>query len=402
MSDIAPGPVRLPTERPSAFDPPAELAELREKCPVARMDFPDGHQGWLVTSYPEVRSLLADPEFSARQELHHHAPYDHPFGKEPIRPAEAGFFIGMDAPEHSRYRRLVAGQFTKRRVALLTPRVEEITEACLDAMEAGGAREADLVEQFAQPIPALVICELLGVPLEDSDRFHGAIRRFFHLGSDAEESRAAYLAILDYVAELVGRKRAHPGDDLISGLIAREELTDQELAGISLLLLVAGYETTANMIGLGAYALLTHPDQLALLREDDSLGDNAVEELLRYLPLFRSGGMRAATRDTELLGRQVKEGECVVLSLSSANRDPARYGADADRLDLRRSATGHVAFGHGPHQCLGSQLARLEMRIAYTALLRRFPGLRLAVPHEEVPLRDDMVIHGAHRLPIAW
>ncbi|CAL9650002.1 cytochrome P450 [Streptomyces sp. DH-12] len=402
MSNFPPGPVRLPTERPSAFDPPAELAALREKCPVARMDFPDGHQGWLVTSYPEVRSLLADPEFSARQELHHHAPYDHPFGTEPIRPAEPGFFIGMDAPEHSRYRRLVAGQFTKRRIARLAPRVEEIAEACLDAMEAGGTREADLVEQFAQPIPALVICELLGVPLEDSDRFHGAIRRFFHLGSDGEESRNAYLAILDYVGELVARKRARPGDDMISGLIGREELSDQELAGISLLLLVAGYETTANMIGLGAYALLTHPDQLALLREDDSLADNAVEELLRYLPLFRSGGMRAATRDTEVLGRQVKKGECVVLSLASANRDPARYGADADRLDLRRSATGHVAFGHGPHQCLGSQLARLEMRIAYTALLRRFPGLRLAVPPDEVPLRDDMVIHGTHRLPIAW
>lgn len=402
MSDFPRGPVRLPTERPSAFDPPAEFAELRERCPVARMDFPDGHQGWLITSYPEVRALLADPEFSARQELHHHAPYDHPFGKEPIRPAEPGFFIGMDAPEHSRYRRLVAGQFTKRRIALLTPRIEEIAQSCLDAMEQDGAREADLVAQYAQPIPALVICELLGVPLADADRFKGAIQRFFHLGSDAEESRDAYLAILEYVSELVARKRADLGDDLISGLIARDELNDQELAAVSLLLLVAGYETTANMIGLGAFTLLTHPDQLAVLREDDTLGDNAVEELLRYLPLFRSGGMRAATRDTDVLGRQVKEGECVVLSLAAANRDPARFGPDADRFDLRRTATGHVAFGHGPHQCLGSQLARLEMRIAYTALLRRFPGLRLAVAPDEVPLRDDMVIHGAHRLPVAW
>ncbi|MGC2999204.1 cytochrome P450 [Streptomyces sp. G35A] len=401
MSDFPPGPVRLPTERPSAFDPPTELAELRDKCPVARMDFPDGHQGWLVTSYPEVRSLLADPGFSARQELHHHAPYDHPFGTEPIQPAEPGFFIGMDHPEHSRYRRLVAGQFTKRRIAQLTPRIEEITESCLDAMEAQGAREADLVEHFSQPIPALAICELLGVPVEDSERFRGAIRSFFDLGSDREESRDAFNAILEYLGELISHKRAEPGDDLISGLIAREELTDQELAGISLLLLVAGYETTANMIALGVYALISHPDQLALLREDPSLVDNAVEELLRYLPLS-AGGMRAATRDTEVLGTQVKGGECVVLSLASANRDPARYGADADRLDLRRSAAGHVAFGHGPHQCLGSQLARLEMRTAFTALLRRFPGLRLAVAPEEVPLRDDHLIYGTHRLPIAW
>lgn len=402
MSDFPPGPVRLPTERLSAFEPPAELTELREKCPVARMDFPDGHQGWLITSHPEVRSLLADPEFSARQELHHHAPYDHPFGEEPIQPAEPGFFIGMDAPEHSRYRRLVAGQFTKRRIGLLAPRIEEIAESCLDAMERGGSGEADLVSQYAQPIPALVICELLGVPLADVDRFQGAIRQFFHAGSDGEESRNAYLAILAYLSELVARKRAEPGDDLISGLIARDELDDQELAAISLLLLVAGYETTANMISLGAFALLTHPDQLALLREDDTLADNAVEELLRYLPLFRSGGLRTALRDTEVLGRQVKKGECVVLSLAAANRDPARYGDDADRLDLRRAASGHVAFGHGPHQCLGSQLARLEMRIAYTALLRRFPGLRLAVAPDEVPLRDDVVIHGAARLPVTW
>ncbi|WP_438319511.1 cytochrome P450 (plasmid) [Streptomyces sp. HUAS TT3] len=402
MSDFPPAAVRLPTERLSAFDPPPELDELRQKCPVARMEFPDGHHGWLITSHPEVRSLLADPEFSARQELHHHAPYDHPFGTEPIQPAEPGFFIGMDAPEHSRYRRLVAGQFTKRRIGLLAPRIEEIAEACLDAMERDGAREADLVSQYAQEIPALVICELLGVPLTDVDRFQGAINRFFHLGSNGEESRNAYLEILAYLSELVTRKRAQPGDDLISGLIARDELNDEELAAISLLLLVAGYETTANMISLGAFALLTHPDQLALLREDETLADNAVEELLRYLPLFRSGGMRTALQDTEVLGRPVRKGECVVLSLAAANRDPARFGEDADRLDIRRATAGHVAFGHGPHQCLGSQLARLEMRIAYTALLRRFPGLRLAVAPDEVPLRDDMVIHGTHRLPVAW
>ncbi|NUV35085.1 MULTISPECIES: cytochrome P450 [unclassified Streptomyces] len=401
MSDSLPAPVRLPTERPSAFDPPTELAELREKCPVAPMDFPDGHQGWLITSYPEVRSLLADPTFSARQELHHHAPYDHPFGTEQIAPAEPGFFIGMDAPEHSRYRRLVAGQFTKRRIARLTPRLEEIVESCLDAMESGGSREADLVEHFSQPIPALVICELLGVPVEDSERFRGAIRSFFDLNSGREESEKAFAAILEYLGELITRKRAEPGDDMISGLISRDELTDQELAGISLLLLVAGYETTANMIALSVFALVTHPDQMALLRAEPDLVDNAIEELLRYLPLS-AGGMRAATQDTDVRGTPVKGGECVVLSLAAANRDPARYGTDADRLDLRRSATGHVAFGHGPHQCLGSQLARLEMRTAFTALLRRFPGLRLAVAPEDVPLRDDHLIYGTHRLPIAW
>ncbi|GAA1007467.1 cytochrome P450 [Streptomyces sp. F-3] len=402
MTDTAHGAVRLPTQRPSAFDPPAELSELREKCPITRMEFPDGHLGWLVTDHASVRSLLADPRFSARQELHHHAPFDHPFGKEPIQPAEPGFFIGMDDPEHSRYRRLVAGQFTKRRIARLAPRVEEIAESCLDAMERKGTREADLVAEYAQPIPARVICELLGVPLTDEERFQGAIRQFFHLSSSAQESRDAYLAILRYLAELVTRKRDNPGDDLLSGLIARGELDDRELATISLLLLVAGYETTANMISLGAFALLTHPEQLTLVREDEAVAENAVEELLRYLPLFRSGGMRTALQDTEVNGQQVKAGECLVLSLSAANRDPARFGEDAERLNVRRTATGHVAFGHGAHQCLGSQLARLEMRIAYTSLLRRFPSLRLAVPPQDVPLRDDMTIHGAHRLPITW
>lgn len=365
------------------------------------MEFPDGHIGWLATGYDSVQTVLADQEFSSRQELHHHAIYDHPFGKEKIAPAAPGFFIGMDAPEHERYRRLLTGRFTQRRIGLLGRRVEEIAERLLDAMEATGRREADLVSEYAQGIPTRVICELLGVPTEHEERFQGAVYRFFHLGSGAEDSQSAYQAILEYLAELVAWRRTSPGDDILSELIASGELDEQELATISLLLLVAGYETTANMIGLGVFALLAHPDQLALLVEDESRADSAVEELLRFLPLFRSG-TRTALHDTELGGRRIGAGECVAFSLTSANRDPERYGKDADRLDITRRASGHLAFGHGAHRCLGSQLARLEMRIAYTRLFRRFPTLRLAVAPEEVPLRNDMIIHGVHRLPVAW
>lgn len=365
------------------------------------MEFPDGHIGWLATGYDSVQTVLADQKFSSRQELHHHAIYDHPFGKEKIAPAAPGFFIGMDAPEHERYRRLLTGRFTQRRIGLLGRRVEEIAERLLDTMEAKPRREADLVSEYAQGIPTQVICELLGVPTEHEERFQGAVYRFFHLGSGAEDSQNAYQAILEYLNELVAWRRTSPGDDILSELIATGELDKQELAAISLLLLVAGYETTANMIGLGVFALLMHPDQLALLLKDESRADGAVEELLRFLPLFRSG-TRTALHDTDLAGRRISADECVAFSLTSANRDPRRYGEDADRLDITRRATGHLAFGHGAHRCLGSQLARLEMRIAYTRLFRRFPTLKLAVPPEEIPSRDDMIIHGVHRLPVSW
>jgi cytochrome P450 len=280
----------------------------------------------------------------------------------------------------------------------LTQRVEQFTTECLDAMEYGGPT-ADLVQAFAQPVPALMICELLGVPYADRERFQTQVATVFDQTADAEAKGGAYTTLLQYLNELVLTKRAKPTDDLLSDLTT-SDLTDEELAGIGGLLLAAGLDTTANMLGLGTFALLSNPDQLQALRANPALAEQAVEELLRYLsvadPLPRS-----ALEDVEVEGRLIKAGETVTVSVQATNRDPHKF-PDPDRLDIHRKATGHLAFGHGAHQCLGQQLARVEMTIAFPALLARFPTLRLAVPPQEVPLREHSNIYGVISLPVTW
>jgi cytochrome P450 len=281
---------------------------------------------------------------------------------------------------------------------LLSERIQAVTDAHLDAMERDGG-PADLVRAFAQPIPAQVICELLGVPYEDTPRFQRHALDLVRLDSSPEQTAAAYAAVSGFIGELVAAKRAEPTDDLLSGLTTTD-LTDEELTNIGFVLLGAGLDTTANMLSLGVFALLSHPAQLAALRADPDIADRAVEELLRYLSIIPFT-VRTALRDLELGGERIKAGESVTISIPAADRDPARF-ADPDTFDLLRSATGHVAFGHGVHQCLGQQLARVELQVALPALLTRLPRLRLAVPAEDVPLRTDMLIYGVHRLPVAW
>ncbi|MEV0344389.1 cytochrome P450 [Nonomuraea sp. NPDC050680] len=396
MSDLT-----LTTTRQRPFDPPDEIAELREQTPIHRMTYADGHLGWIVTGYAAARAVLADARFSNRPELiHPPIPARMQLAKEQGFRVPPGFFLRMDAPEHTRYRKLLTGQFTVRRMKELEPRIAEITEACLDAMEAA-AKPVDLVQEFALPIPSLVICELLGVPYEDRAQFQEDTKVLVNLETKAEDAVGAMTRISAYLYGLIQRKRAKPEGDLLSGLIENGELNDEELTGVAFLLLVAGHETTANMLGLGTYALLTNPAQLALMRDDPAAVENGVEELLRYLTIIHLGPVRSALEDVEIEGRLVKAGESVTIHLPVANRDPSRF-PDGDALDLARPATGHLTFGHGIHQCLGQQLARAEMRIAYPALLRRFPGLRLAISPEEVPMRSDMSIYGVHRLPVTW
>jgi cytochrome P450 len=385
-------PLTRPADRP--WNPPAEFAALRERAPLWRLTFPDGHLGWLALSHSLVRTVLADPRFSSRYELMHLPTAD----VGPLPPAPLGDMTGLDAPDHTRYRRLLAGKFTVRRMAQLTARVEEITKEHLDAMQAHGPG-LDLIEHFARPVPATVICELLGVPYAERAEFQANAARLGGLDATPEEQYAAYAAIGEYIAALVSVKRKDPTDDLLSDLTATE-LSDEELSGLGTFLLGAGLDTTTNMIGLGTLVLLEHPDQLALLREDPDLAPGAVEELMRFLSIIPVGG-RSALEDLELGGELIRAGESVVLALQTANRDPEKY-PEPDVLDLRREATGHVSFGHGIHQCLGQQLARVEMRAAFPALLARFPGLRLDVPREEVPMRDGMDIYGVHRLPVTW
>ncbi|WP_411134702.1 cytochrome P450 [Streptomyces sp. C10] len=388
-----------PTVRSCPFDPPEEYRTLREQEPVAPVTFPDGAAGWLVTRYEDVRTVLGDPRFSAKRTLLRSVG---PEGDDaPVLSPPPGMFIMMDAPEHTRFRRLLTGQFTVRRMRKLTPAVEKIVAEQLDAMAAAEG-PVDLVQAFALPVPSLVICELLGVPYADREEFQRNSATIVRLNSSPEEFQQAQAAMRGFIHQLVLSKRDNPTDDILSELVQSGELTDEELAGVGVLLLIAGHETTANMIALGTMCLLQNPEQLAALREDPSLMDNAVEELLRYLTIVQFGIRRTALEDLELNGRQIKEGSMVVASLASGNRDAAHLADDPEQLDVGRPHSAHLAFGHGIHLCLGQQLARAEMKAALSALLDRFPTLRLAVPVEEVPMRDDMLVYGVHELPVTW
>ncbi|MFI7613081.1 cytochrome P450 [Nonomuraea terrae] len=393
-------PIALPFDRPGPFDPPRALAGLREQAPMTPLSFVDGHVGWLATGYEAARTVLADPRFSARRELMH-VPLDLGFAHEIAGgPPEAGEFLRMDPPEHTRYRRLLIAQFTARRLKQLEPRIAEVTQTCLDRMEAAGS-PVDLVREFALPVPSRVICELFGVPYARLEEFQNHLGTMVDTDAPGEEAMEAYTAFLEFLAGLIADKRKAPGEDFFSGLVDSGELSDEELTNIGFILFGAGFETTANMLGLGTFALLSHPDQLALLRGDPSLIDGAVEELLRHLTIIHFGPLRAALEDVEVEGALVRKGQVVVVSLPAANRDPKRF-TDPERLDITGSAQGHLTFGYGPHQCLGQQLARIEMRIAFPALLARFPTLRLACAPEDVPTKDMMIVHGVKKLPVAW
>ncbi|WP_433578738.1 cytochrome P450 [Nocardia brasiliensis] len=403
MNTTVPVPHGLPMERNAGpFDPPREITQLRAARPVSPLIFPDGHEGWLVTGYDAVRQLMADTRFSSRQDIGIvHVPYETPgmpAATEPSPPMP-GLFIAMDPPEHTRFRRKLIGAFTVRRMKMLEEHIIEITERQLDEM-ARLTPPVDLVKAFALPVPSLVICELLGVPYADRETFQVNSAKFLVKDQTLDEKMAAFGAMLGYLTGLVTQKRAAPGEDILSDLAQQEDLTIEELTGIAFLLLLAGHETTANMLALGTFALLEHPEQLAELRANLKLVPDAVEELMRYLSVADIF-YRYATEDIELGGETIRAGSTVVVSLLAANRDPLRFDRPDD-LDLHRTARGHLSFGHGVHQCLGQQLARIEMRAGFERLLRRFPTLELAVPAADVKLRTDMNIYGVHELPVTW
>lgn len=390
-------PVTMPTERTSPLDPPEELARLREQHPVTPLRYPDGHVGWLVTGHAAARTVLSDPAFSARLELKR-LPVGPPADPDQMQPAPPGYFLTMDPPDHTRYRRLLAGRFSARRMRELESQIDRVIVEQLDEMERLGA-PADLVERFALPVPSRVMCELLGVPYEDRAHFQSISAVL--LGFDVAKMQEAYVGINEYLYGLVLRKRAAATDDILGELVEGTDLNDVELTSIAFLLLIAGHETSANMLGIGTFALLTAPDQLAALRANPALMPDAVDELLRYLSIPQYGLTRTALRDVEVEGVTIREGEVVTISVPAANRDPKRF-PDPDRLDVTRSASGHLAFGHGIHQCIGQALATLEMRLGFTALFERFPNLRLAVPAEKVEMRTDRQIYGVHTLPVEW
>ncbi|QJY50116.1 cytochrome P450 [Pseudonocardia broussonetiae] len=384
------------------FDPVPELAEVREGPGIRRVQSVFGAPAWLVARHEDVREVLADASrFSNAGGLAMRMPGDTRSAEEKRR-AMAGQMLAADPPDHTRLRRFLTPEFTVRRMRRLEPRIVEIVDEHLDAMERAGS-PADLVPSFALPIPSLVICELLGVPYADRDEFQHRTGRQLDLSIPMDERVALQRESRAYMDRLVAGAKADPGEDVL-GMLVREhgdEMTDDELAGIASLLLIAGHETTSNMLGLGTLALLRHPDQLATVRDDPESVDAAVEELMRWLSIVHTGVARTTTTEVEIAGQTIPAGELVLCALPTANRDPG-FVDDPDTLDVSRGAMGHLAFGHGVHHCLGAPLARMEMRIAFPALLRRFPRLAAAVPFEEVPFRAFHFVYGLHSLPVTW
>jgi cytochrome P450 len=384
------------------LDPPPEMRHLREQAPLSRVRLWDDSTPWLVTSYAAQRALLADPRVSADPR---NTGYPHINAAIQARHEDARSFVTMDDPEHARLRRMVSGAFAVRRVEAMRPAIQRIVDSQIDEM-LQGPKPADLVQAFALPVPSMVICELLGVPYADHSFFQKYSHQMIRRSSGIEDVLDAQHRLVDYLEDLIGARLAQPADDLMTQLAAdhADELTPRELASMSLLLLVAGHETTANMIALGTVALLQNPGQLKVLRDADDpvLVAGAAEELLRYLPIVHSARRRVALEDIEIAGVTIRAGEGLVMPNEIGNRDDAVF-PDADLLDVRReNARHHVGFGFGPHQCLGQPLVRVELQVVYGTLYRRIPTLALAIEEAEVPFKHDALIYGVHKLPVMW
>ncbi len=378
-------------------NPYAVYQRLRAEGPVSRVVMPGGYPVWVVTRYADARAALADPRLIKdwRTLWPGNAAPDDGFASLDTH------MLSTDPPDHDRLRRLVTKAFTARRIEQLRPRVTEITTSLLDEMPAGG--QVDLLEAFAFPLPITVICELLGVPDSDRADFRAWTQAILSTGEAPAESGTAATEMAGYFTALVADKRAHPADDLLSALIdardADDGLSQRELLGMLFLLLVAGHETTVNLIGSGTLALLLNPGELTRLRADSSLLPGAVEELLRYTSPVNHATIRFTAETVKIGGTLIPAREPVLVAIASANRDPDRYPAP-DRLDIGRDAGGNLVFGHGIHYCLGAPLARMEGVIAFGALISRFPGMTLAVPPDSLRWRPSTLIRGLETLPV--
>lgn len=394
-------PVVLPTGRANLFDPPAELAALAAAGAPRRLHYADGRVGWLVTSYEGARRVVADRRLAVVMvqpvgDAANQATFD-----EAIDGLDDGFVSLKNPPDHTRLRRAVADRFTRGHVAERRARIEAIVADLLDAMERSGP-PVDLRTAFALAVPSRVICELLGVPASDEHRFLHPTEAMLESAATPERLAAAFRAFGDYVREVVVRKHADPGDDLLTDLAQGADFDDRELAGMAMELFITGHETTANAIALGALVLLRDRKAWDALCADPALIEDWSEELLRYLSIVEQSFTRVAIEDVELDGVTIRAGERVTVSLLTANRDPAKFPAP-DELRLDRSAQGHLAFGHGIHKCLGQHLARVELQVALAGLARRFPTLRLAAPAQELPIESaDVGVYRALALPVTW
>jgi cytochrome P450 len=381
----------LPLKR-DGLDPIPELGELRDNTPVTKVPIPFGVNVWLVTGYEESKIVLSDAKRYSNEFKNlvgeHGASESH-------SPGGLGF---ADPPDHTRLRKILTPEFTMRRLSRLTPGIKAIIDQQLDEMAAVDG-PVDLVEHFALPIPSLVICELLGVPYDDRDDFQRLSMARFDLFGGATASLGAISESLAYLTEVVKKQRAEPGDGLL-GMIIKDhgdQVSDQELAGLADGVLTGGFETTASMLALGALVLLQDRDAFKLVHDDDTAIHGFVEEVLRYLTVVQVAFPRFAREDTEVGGVQINKGDVVIVSLATANRDPA-LGEGVERVDAHRAPTSHLAFGYGVHRCIGAELARMELRAAYPALLHRFPNMRLAT--DDLTYRKVSIVYGLDALPV--
>ncbi|MFI2710587.1 cytochrome P450 [Micromonospora sp. NPDC018662] len=386
------------------FAPLDEVERQRYAGPVRRVRLPTGASAWLVTRHADVRHLLRHPAFSS--DLYRPGfPLLRPL---PPRAAEdgKGAFLQMDGAEHVRLRRMLTAEFMIKNVRRIEPLIHRTVEESLDVLAAAGP-PADLVSTFALPLPSMVICHLLGVPYADHDFFQSRSRTLLDREMPPERIQRDVGELRDYLRALIDAKRARPeGTDDLLGRLIRErvepgELDVAELVGMALLLLIAGHETTANMIGLSVLLLTADSGRYAILRDEPDRAAPLVEELLRYLSIVRTGLFRLATEDVEIGGRLIRAGEGVIVLISLANRDATVFD-DPDRFDPYRQAHQQVAFGFGVHQCIGQPLARAELRIALVALARRFPDLRVTAAPGELGTRDNSIVFGLDALPVTW
>ncbi|GAA2354524.1 cytochrome P450 [Saccharopolyspora halophila] len=394
-------PRTYPFNSAEALDLDPFYAQLRKQEPLSRIQLPFGEAAWLATRYEDAKVVLGDPRFSRAVAVDRDEP------RLRTRKSMSGGLLSMDPPDHTRLRRLVAKAFTGRRVEKLRARTQEIADGLADEMIAKGA-PADLVEDFALPLPITVICELLGVPFDDRADFRVWSDAFLSTTKLTPEQVTDYMERMwAYIAGLIEQRRREPADDLITALIAardeEDKLSEDEMVQLAAGILVAGHETTASQIPNFTYVLLTHPEQLAQLRADLELIPRAVEELMRFVPLGVGAGFpRYATEDVELGGVQVRAGEPVLVSVASANRDESVF-ENPDQLDFAREEASQIGFGHGPHHCLGAQLARMELQVALRTLLTRLPGLDFAsAPERDVDWKTGMLVRGPQRMSLSW
>jgi cytochrome P450 len=392
--------IKFPPPAPvSPADPPPEVYAQLRGSPVAQAELPDGSTAWLVGGYEEVRQVYADQRFSRALAV--------ASGRvlQGYELSSADSIIAMDAPEHARLRKLVASAFTARRVEALRPRVAAIVDELIDAFTAQ-PQPVDLVTSFNLLLPVRVICELLGVPAADMEKFRawsGTMMGDWE--QDTDQIFTALAGLYQYFVDLIAVARSQPRDDLLSALIeardSGDRLSEEELTNLACTILVAGYETTGQQISLSLLALLDHPAEMARLRADPSLIPGAVEELLRYVAIGLIPLARVTTEDVELGGVAIRAGEVVLPLAMVADRDPSAF-SDPDRFDVGRAPTGHLGFGGGAHHCLGAALARLELQEGLRGLITRLPGLALAVPQADLRFEHGMALYNLRALPVMW